>query len=203
MINPLVQLILGALKLSVSIKYFPFHVKLFELLCMINERTNEFIPISQYLLYPFEHASSSFLNGKSKPLEDKLIPETLVSLKIAKKHLDTIEIKDRVVQEALEHLSLYLASNSRDLAFPEMTIGLGLVLRKFRKDCKSANYRKYMLSFLDTVKLNEDLIIDKRLLLKDKTLKSTKLGEMQAALNKLISVPTPLEKERSKILKRR
>ena len=60
-----------------------------------------------------------------------------------------------------------------------------------------------MLSFLDTVKLNEDLIIDKRQLLKDKTLKSTKLGEMQAALNKLISVPTPLEKERSKILKRR
>jgi len=31
-----------------------------------------------------------------------MIPETIVSLKIAKKHMDTQEIKDRIVKEALE-----------------------------------------------------------------------------------------------------
>ena len=32
------------------------------------------------------------------------MPETLVSLKIAKKHIDTSEMKDRIVQEALDEL---------------------------------------------------------------------------------------------------
>ena len=97
LINPVVQLILGALKLSVSVKYFPFHAKLFELLCLINERTREFIPCAQYLLYPFEQGNGAYLNAKCKQLEDKLIPETLVSLKVAKKHIDSVEMKDRIV----------------------------------------------------------------------------------------------------------
>jgi len=103
LINPTVQLILGAMKLSQSVKYFPFHCKLFELLRTINERTDEFLPIGQYMLYPFEQqGGATFLGQKNKPLEDKMIPETAVSLKIAKKHLNTAELKDRVVQEALQ-----------------------------------------------------------------------------------------------------
>ncbi len=82
------------------------------------------------------------MNTKSKVLEDKLIPETLVSVKIAKKHLDTVEMKDRVVQEAIEHLTKYLAIHSRRMYFPEMTVGLSIVLRKFRKNSTNNNYRK-------------------------------------------------------------
>ncbi len=111
LINPIVQLILGALKVTTSVKYFPFHSKLFELLCMINERTNEFIPIARYILYPFEE-SATWLNSRSKTLEDKMIPDTLISLKIAKKHVDTSEMKDRVVTESLNALTNFLSSKS-------------------------------------------------------------------------------------------
>ena len=152
LINPIVQLILGAIKLSNSVKFFPFHVKLFELLSMITEQTNEFIPIAQYLLYPFESAGGiTYLNSKSKVLEDKIIPDTMVSVKIAKKHLDTVEMKDRVVQEVIEHLTKFLSIHSRRMYFPEMTIGLSIVLRKFRKNSKNTKYSKLVQSFLEAI----------------------------------------------------
>lgn len=143
LINPVVQLIQGAMKLTVSVKYFPFHVKLFELLTLINQQANQFIPIAQYLLYPFESKGGvTYLNSKSKPLVDKMIPDSLISIKISKKHLDTVEMKDKVVQESLEHLTMHLADHARKLYFPEMVVGLSYVLRKFKKDTKNPNYRK-------------------------------------------------------------
>jgi len=71
---------------------------------------------------------------------------------------------------------MYLAGNSRDISFPEMVVGMNIVLRKFKKNCKNNNYCKYMQSFLETVKLNDDLITEKRKGLKQKYLKSTKLA---------------------------
>ena len=49
-------------------------------------------------------------NTKNKTLEDKLIPETLVSLKIAKKHIDTQEMKERIIIETLNTLSMLYAT---------------------------------------------------------------------------------------------
>lgn len=205
LINPIVQLIQGAIKLTTSVKYFPFHIKLFELLNMINEMTDEFIPIAQYLLYPFESTGGiKYLNSKSKPSEDKMLPETLVSLKIAKKHLDTIEMKDRVVVESLEQLTLYLATFSRSLFYPELTVALTVVLRRFRKDCSNANYKKLIQSFLLAIDHNSSTIVQKRNLLKQKQLKSTKVQHVEAMLRKTIGkVPLSMEKERNKILKKR
>lgn len=152
LINPIVQLIIGSLKLSSGIKYFPFHLKLFELLSLINEQTDEFIPIAQYLLYPFEQqGGATYLNSKNKKLEDKILPESVVSLKIAKKHMDTSEMKDRIVKEALEHLVIAMAANSRYICFPEMNIGMSLILRKFKKNTTNPNYRKLIQSFLEVL----------------------------------------------------
>jgi len=194
LINPVVQLLLGVLKLSSSIKYFPFHVKLFELLCSITERTDEFIPIAQYMLYPFEsQGGKSYLNSKSKALEDKIIPDTLVSVKIAKKHQDTSEMKDRVVQESLEQLTAYLAAHAKSMYFPEMTMALSIVLRKFRKTCTNNNYRKMVQVFVDAIASNAELVTSKRNLLKQKSLKSGRITDVQVMLTKAIGVnPTPI-----------
>jgi hypothetical protein len=67
LIHPLVQLGIGAVRLSNNPKYFPFHVKIVQLLTLINEKTKQFVPIAQYLLYPFDPATD-FLNGKPKQL---------------------------------------------------------------------------------------------------------------------------------------
>jgi hypothetical protein len=40
-------------------------------------------------MMPFDSIHTNYFNAKPKPLTDKVIPETIVSLKIAKKHLET------------------------------------------------------------------------------------------------------------------
>lgn len=74
-----------------------------------------------------------------------------MSLKIAKKHIDTAEMKDRIIREALDELTLYFAANSRSLSFPEMTIGISVVLKKFKKNTKSSNYRNLVGTFLESL----------------------------------------------------
>jgi hypothetical protein len=75
-------------------------------------------------------------------LEDKSIPQTLVSLKIAKKHIDTPEMRERIVKEVVEMLTLYLAANVPQIGFPEITFGVDTALRKFKKSLGSNNLRK-------------------------------------------------------------
>ena len=91
---------------------------------------------------PFDSVHTAYFNQKPKALQDKMIPETIVSLKIAKKHMETQEIKDRIVKEALESLTLYLAANSAMLAFPEMMVPITVMLGKFKKATTNQVFRK-------------------------------------------------------------
>ncbi len=91
------------------------------------------MPASQYILYPLDTSNLNFFNSKPKPLQDKAIPDTLVSLKLAKKHMNTQEAKDRIVKEIIESLTLYLAANGNSLAFPEIVVPVTVLLRKFKK----------------------------------------------------------------------
>ena len=93
-------------------------------------------------MYPFDSNNLKFFNAKSKPLQDKMIPESLISLKIAKKHVDTQEMKDRIIKEALEALTIYFGANSACLSFPELFVPIGCMLRKFKKGVNNSSYRK-------------------------------------------------------------
>ena len=68
LVHPLVQLLVGVMRLSNNIKYFPFHLKLFELLVAINAKTGQFVPAAQYILYPLDTSNMNFFNSKPKPL---------------------------------------------------------------------------------------------------------------------------------------
>lgn len=68
-------------------------------------------------------------------------------------------MKDRIVKEILEELTIFFANNSRQLSYPEMIIPIGVLLRKFKKHTTSSGYRKIVASFLDLLKKNEDFII--------------------------------------------
>ena len=203
LVHPLVQLGIAALRLSTNPKYFPFHLKIFQMLSLVNEKTKQFVPIAQYLLYPFE-ASSDFLQGKPKQaLQDKAVPDSLVSLKFAKKHAETADVKDRVVREVIDELTIYYAANSRLISFPEAVVPLGVLLRRFKKLTHNGNYRKVVAAFLDLVKRNEDYIVQKRLQMRDKSLKNVQalLGSFESHFAH--DEKTPLERERDKILQRR
>ncbi len=82
---------------------------------------------------PFEPVNHNFFNAKPKPLEDKVLPDSLVSLKISKKHLETSEMKDRIIRDALAGLTQYLSINADSIAFPEMCLAVTVILRKFKQ----------------------------------------------------------------------
>lgn len=169
LVHPLVQLIIGVIRLNQNLKYFPFHVKAYDLLTFMNNQTGQFIPVVQHILLPFENMKH--FNSKPKPLEDKSIPDTLVALKIAKKHFDTQVMKDRIIKESLETLTMFFASNSKALSFPEMIVPTSVILRKFRKNSSNNAYRKTVGNFLDLLKRNEDFVAAERAKIADKCLR--------------------------------
>jgi hypothetical protein len=71
-------------------------------------------------------------------------------------------MKDRIVKEIIEELTIYYANNSRLISFPELIIPLGVILRKFKKHTPNSTYRKIVAAFMDLLKKNEDYIIAKR-----------------------------------------
>ena len=134
-----------------------------------------------------------------------MIPETLVSIKIAKKHMDTAEMKDRIVKETLDELVLYLAANSSSASFPEMAVPAELVLRKFKKNLSNQNYKKMITQVLDAIQANSEYIKGKRTIffVKDKnSLKSDSIKKFAMFLKKK-KEECPLDKEKKKILKLR
>lgn len=171
LVHPLVQLIVGVIRLSNNIKYFPFHLKLFDLIVQVNSKTGQFVPAAQYILYPLESSNMNFFNSKPKALQDKAIPDTLVALKFAKKHVGTQEARDRVLKEIIESLTMYLAANGNSLAFPEMVVPISVLLRKFKKQVSNNNYRKSVQSLIDLIARHESFVAETRAKIKDKSLK--------------------------------
>ena len=169
---------------------------------MINQKTGQFVPAAQYILMPFDSVHTNYFNAKPKPLQDKMIPETIVSLKIAKKHLETQEMKDRIVKEAIESLTLYLAANSVVLSFPEMMVPICVMLAKFKKATNNQVFRKTIQSFIELVKRNEQAVAEARGKIKDKSLRDP--SKLHQQFQQLINAnETPLGKEQIRIDARR
>jgi hypothetical protein len=145
-------------------------------------------------MYPFDTVNYNNFNAKPKPLEDKMIPDSMVSLKIAKKHLPTQEIKDRIIRESLEALTLYLAANAQSMSFPELVVPTCVMLRKFKKNVNHHVYSKSVQSLLELIKRNEDMISTERAKIRDKSLRDPANLTKQFALQ-VKSLVLPLVKE--------
>ena len=171
LVHPLVNLIVGVIRLSNNLKYFPFHIKAFELLTLINQKTGQFVPAAHYMLNVFDHSHYNYFNSKPKKLEDKMIPDTLVCLKVSKKHLETSEFKDRLIRETIQALTHYYAVNASVICLPEMLVPVSIYMRKFKKNVKNSNYRQTVQSFLDVLDKSATVLQDTRANLKDKSLK--------------------------------
>lgn len=99
------------------------------------------------------------------------MPDTLISLKFAKNHLGTQEVRDRVVKDIIESMTLYLAANGKSLAFPELIVPIGVLMRKFKKNSGSTNYKKSIQAFLDLLVRHENHVATSRGKIKDKSLR--------------------------------
>ena len=125
----------------------------------------------------------------------------MVSLKFAKKHVETAEAKDRIVKEAIEALTKYLAANASQMAFPEMFVPVSVLLRKFKKQSRNGNYRKTVTAFLEVVQRNEDMVALARGKIREKSLRDPANLHKQL-IDLLDHESLPLVKEAKKIEQR-
>ena len=139
------------MKLCPGMKYFPMHLKIFQLLTLIPQHTNQHVLVVSLLMGVLDPSSNYFIN-KPKPLKDKMIPSFDTSIKISKDHLDTSEIKDRILRCTLDALTVHIATYANHLSFCEMVLPLEWHLRKTKKHFEKNNgYRKAVGHLLDLI----------------------------------------------------
>ena len=72
------------------------------------------------------------------------------------------QMKDKIMREAIDELTLYFSLMSRNVTFPEYFVPIGVFLRKFKKHCTNPAYCKIIGNLLEVVRQSEDLVLKKR-----------------------------------------
>eukprot|EP00088_Acartia_fossae_P026476 TRINITY_DN2730_c0_g1_i13.p1 TRINITY_DN2730_c0_g1~~TRINITY_DN2730_c0_g1_i13.p1 ORF type:complete len:901 (-),score=322.19 TRINITY_DN2730_c0_g1_i13:247-2805(-) len=158
LIYPLTQVVLGAMRLVPSSKYFPLRFHCGNILTNLGLQTSTFIPVLPIYLdvlntYNFGKKSKKV---SMKPLEFACI------LKVSKSQMLESGFKDTVVEEVYAGIITYLAHHSNRIGFPELVTPLIFQLKSFLKDCKVGNYCKKMKQVLDKVIANQKFIENRR-----------------------------------------
>jgi len=158
LIYPLVQVVLGTLRLVPTAKYFPLRFHCGAILTSLSSATGTFIPILPIYL----DVLNTFNFGKKskkvsmKPLEFSTI------LKASKSQQTESGFKDGLVEEIYSGMLVYLAANCNRIGFPELVTPLIFQLKDFLKRCKQGNYCKKIKQILDKVVANQKFIETRR-----------------------------------------
>ena len=129
------------------------------------------MPAASHLVHVFSAPNFNYFNAKPRKLDDKFIPDTLISLKFAKRHVPTGEAKDRIIRETLELLTTFYAANASSLSFPELVVPTVCVLRKFKKNVSNGVHKKQVQTLLDLIAKNEVVIAGELAKLRDLSLR--------------------------------
>jgi nucleolar complex protein 2 len=135
LIHPLVQLILGTIKLNPSSQYFPLRFHLIESSLQLSKHTGIYVPIIPSLLEPLESALmksrvSKNANSVLKPLDLEYV------LRASSSYLSgpsSRVYKDQVATKLAELLMRFFEVFSLSLAFPELVMPTTVVIKRWIK----------------------------------------------------------------------
>jgi nucleolar complex protein 2 len=157
LIYPLIQTIIGAIRLNSNELYYFLRIRLVILLNGISAKSNIFIPTPMYIL-PI--LSSNYFIEKCKPLipqkkpneekkSDKLEKAKInsrimiyISLKIKKEELKIKQIRKDLLEECCDCLLEYLSINSNKICFTELADSILKEMRSALKNIYDKEYRE-------------------------------------------------------------
>ena len=157
LIYPLIQTIIGVIRLNSNELYYLLRIRLVILLNGISAKTNVFIPTPMYIL-PI--LSSNYFIEKCKPImtpknskeekkSDKLEKAKrnsriviYVSLKIKKEELKIKQIRKDLLEECCDCLVEYLSINSNKICFDELAESILREMRSALKNIYDKEYRE-------------------------------------------------------------
>ena len=154
LIYPLIQTIIGVIRLNYNEQFYLLRIRLVMLLNGISRVSNIFIPITMYIL-PI--LSSNYFVEKCKPMvvkkdkkdeKKKIEPKKInsrvviyVNLKIKNEELKIKQIRKDLLEECCDCLLEYLSINSNKICFAELSDNILKEMRKALKNIYDKEYR--------------------------------------------------------------
>ncbi|KAK2174171.1 hypothetical protein NP493_820g01008 [Ridgeia piscesae] len=190
LIYPLTQVIIGAIKLIPTARYYPLRFHCVKALNILSRATNTFIPVLPFLTEVLEVLSCGWrcchvtvgggmwlevlscdchvtvlevtdFNKKHKKMSLKPISFACI-LKLSKPQLEEKGFKDVVIDQLYEHLMDCFEIHAHTIGFPELALPALLQMKKFTKNCKVANYTKQIKQIVDKVTETSKVITQRR-----------------------------------------
>lgn len=173
LLYPLVQIIMGTIKVIPTPQYYPLRFHCLQMLIDISKETDTFIPILPFLL---EILSSYDFNKRHKAVSMKPVPFICI-LRMSKSQLQENGFKDNVIDSIYKLILENAAKDSHTIYFPDLYVPCVIQLKAFLKKCHVANYCRKMKQLLDKIEENRKCIETER----NKTV--IDLKDMQAIKN--------------------
>jgi len=146
LIYPLVQVTLGAMRLIPTSIYFPLRFHLIRSLLRISRATGTYIPLASAML---EVLNSAEMKKPAKPSTLKQL-DFHINYKAPKSYLRTAVYQNGVGEQVVELLSEYFVLWSTNIAFPEFSLPVIIMVKRWLKDArkKSGNKNGKLISSL-------------------------------------------------------
>ena len=139
---PLIQTIIGVIRLNLVDIFFPLRISLVNLLNKISDETNIFIPCENYLFEVLESSNFS-KNFKRKILksdnENREFIDLNTSLKIKKEDSGNFGVITYLLEETIDSLLEFCGVNCYKISFPELGKAVNFYLRKITKNMMVKN----------------------------------------------------------------
>ena len=154
LLYPLVQIIMGTIKVIPTPQYYPLRFHCLQMLIDISKETDTFIPILPFLL---EILSSYDFNKRHKAVSMKPVPFICI-LRMSKSQLQENGFKDNVIDSIYKLVLENAAKDSHTIYFPDLYVPCVIQLKAFLKKCHVANYCRKMKQLLDKIEENRKYI---------------------------------------------
>lgn len=158
LLYPLVQVIIGTIKLVPTAQYYPLRFHCVQMLIQLSKQTGTFIPVLPFIL---EVLSGFNFNRPHKKVSMKPQDFTCI-LRLSKSQLQENGFKDAVVDKVYQQLLEYLASESHTISFPDTVVATIIQLKKFIKECKSPSLSRKLKQVLDKIEENARVVEKER-----------------------------------------
>ncbi|KAJ9094837.1 hypothetical protein QFC20_006815 [Naganishia adeliensis] len=160
LIYPLVQIAIGVIRLVPTSRWFPLRFHVLHALLRITARTGNYVPLAPFLLEILESVEFKRANPKNaslKPLDLEYVIKAPASYPKTKIYQETL------AEELVYLLGEFHAVMSTNIAFPEMTIPVVFMLKRYlKKGGASGKVNNQLKTLVEKIEVTRQWVEKKR-----------------------------------------
>jgi hypothetical protein len=153
---PLIQTILGIIRLNLVDTFYPLRLYLVKLLNNICQYSEIFVPTGSYIIEILE--STHFSKKYKEKLKSEQYIDFNTNLKIKKEDFKYFSLNEILLEESLDCLCEYLAINSYKYSFPEIGFTISHQLKKIQKNIIEKSFKEMIKKVIDAISANSEFI---------------------------------------------